>query len=161
MPWQAGAEQHGPYNNGNGGGWKTINSGGGSHVGKVDPAVVVGVQPGFKVSPGQPGYFKSETGCMSLSSFESLAGTLEPSEYGIQTPPFRERNYAPDSLILAYFGAHRDLSQVGAAALQSQAYLSMLAAALERKSDIESWRSTGIWGMLMWQLNEIWPTGGW
>jgi hypothetical protein len=152
VPWEAGAEQHGPYNNGNGGSWKTINSDG--EVGKSDPAVVVGVQPGFLVSAGQPGYFKSETGCMSLSSFESLAGTLDPSEYGIQTPPFRERNYAPDSLILNYFGAHRNLSEVGKSALQSQAYLSMLAAALERKSQIESWRSTGIWGMLMWQLNE-------
>jgi beta-mannosidase len=160
VPWQGGAEQHGPYNNGNGGMWRTINSNGGGGL-FTDPALLVAVQPGFLVSAGQPGYFKSETGCTSLSSYESMAATLKPTEYGVNTEPFRERNYAANSLILSYFGAHRDMSVVGVEALQSQTYLSMLAASLERKSDIESWRSTGIWGMLMWQLNEIWPTGGW
>ena len=148
------------YNNGNGGMWRTINSGGGGGL-FADPAVLVAVQPGYHVSPSQPGYFKSETGCTSMSSFESMSATLKPSEYGVNTEPFRERNYAANSLILSYFGAHRDMGAVGVKALQSQTYLSMLAAALERKSAIESWRSTGIWGMLMWQLNEIWPTGGW
>jgi hypothetical protein len=156
VPWQGGAEQHGPYNNGNGGMWRTINSNGGGGL-FTDPALLVAVQPGFLVSAGQPGYFKSETGCTSLSSYESMAATLTPTEYGVNTEPFRERNYASNSLILSYFGAHRDMSAVGVEALQSQTYLSMLAASLERKSDIESWRSTGIWGMLMWQLNEIWP----
>ena len=160
VPWQGGAEQHGPYNNGNGGMWRTINSGGGGGL-ITDPAVLVAVQPGFLVSPGQPGYFKSETGCTSLSSYESMSATLTPAEWGINTRPFRERNYAQNSLIWSYFGAHQNLSAVGVKALQSQTFLSMLAAALERKSDIESWRSTGIWGILLWQLNEIWPTGGW
>lgn len=162
---------------------RTINSGGGGDL-FANPAVVVGVQPGFLVSPGQPGYFKSETGCTSMSSFESMSTTLKPDEYGVNTEPFRERNYAANSLVLSYFGK-RDMGAVGVEALQSQTYLSMLAASMERKAQIESWRSTGIWGMLMWQvrpvplllqiarcrrslpallvpqLNEIWPTGGW
>ena len=25
----------------------------------------------------------------------------------------------------------------------------------------QAWRSSNVWGLLMWQLNEIWPTGGW
>ena len=147
VPWPGGAEQHGPYNNGNGGMWRSINSRGGGGL-FTDPALLVAVQPGFLVSPGQPGYFKSETGCTSMSSFESMSATLKPEEYGVNTPPFRERNYAANSLVLSYFGK-RDMGAVGVEALQSQTYLSMLAASLERKSDIESWRSTGIWGMLM------------
>eukprot|EP01052_Picozoa_sp_SAG31_P017595 SAG31_NODE_1211_length_9376_cov_2.931767_8_plen_136_part_00 len=131
--------------------WRTINSDGENGF-TTDPAVVVAVQPGFQVSPGQPGYFKSETGCTSMSSFESMSATLKPEEYGVNSEPFRERNYAANSLVLSYFGRQRDMSAVGIQALQSQTYLSMLAAALERKSDIESWRSTGIWGMLMWQV---------
>jgi hypothetical protein len=124
--------------------WHSINSDGGGSV-SDNPAVVVGVQPGFPVSAAQPGYFKSETGCTSMSSFESMAATLRPQEYGVNTAPFRERNYASNSLVLSYFGAHRNMSAVGVRALQSQLYLSMLAAALERRSQIESWRSTGIW----------------
>ena len=38
-------------------------------------------------------------------------------------------------------------------ALQAQTYLNMLGAGLQRKANIESWRSTNIWAMLMWQLN--------
>eukprot|EP01050_Picozoa_sp_SAG11_P009517 SAG11_NODE_900_length_6632_cov_2.693403_5_plen_158_part_00 len=137
--------------------WETINSGGGGAL-STDPAVVVAVQPGFLVAPGQPGYFKSETGVISLSSFESMSATLQPSEYGVNSAPFRKRNYAANSLIWSYFGMHQNLSAVGMEALQSQTYLSMLAAALQRKSDIESWRSTGIWGMLMCKctLSRIW-----
>jgi hypothetical protein len=137
--FQAGAEQHGPYNNGNGGMWRSINSGGGGSL-FADPAVVVAVQPGFLVSPGSPGFFKSETGCTAMSSFESMSATLKPDEYGVNTAPFRERNYAANSLILSYFGAHRNMAAVGVKALQAQTYLSMLAALLERKSDVESWR---------------------
>ena len=134
--------------------WRSINTGGGGEL-VTNPAVVVAVQPGFLVSAGQPGYFKSETGCTSMSSFESMSATLSPNEFGVNTAPFRERNYAANSLILSYFGP-RNMSSIGVQALQAQTYLSMLAASLERKSNIESWRSTGIWGMLMWQLNEIW-----
>ena len=104
---------------------------------------------------------KTETGCSVLQSFESLAGTLAPSEYGIHSSPFHERNYPGDPLILSYYGAKRDLDRVGADALKEECYLNMLAAGLQRKANIESWRSTNIWAMLMWQLNEIWPTGGW
>eukprot|EP00041_Stephanoeca_diplocostata_P026329 m.707884 g.707884 ORF g.707884 m.707884 type:complete len:298 (+) comp22937_c1_seq4:166-1059(+) len=34
-------------------------------------------------------------------------------------------------------------------------------AAFQRRTNIESWRSTNLWAVLLWQLNEIWPTGGW
>jgi len=37
----------------------------------------------------------------------------------------------------------------------------ILGQALEMKSTIEGKRSSNVWGTLIWQLNEIWPTGGW
>ena len=88
---------------------------------------------------------KTETGCSVLQSFESLSATLAPAEYGIHTGPFHERNYPGDPLILSYYGAKRDLDRVGAAALKEECYLNMLAAGLQRKANIESWRSTNVW----------------
>lgn len=35
----------------------------------------------------------------------------------------------------------------------------MLGQALEMKSNIETRRSTNQFGIIIWQLNEIWPTG--
>ena len=37
----------------------------------------------------------------------------------------------------------------------------MLGQALEMKSNIETRRGTNEFGTIIWQLNEIWPTGGW
>ena len=126
-------------------------------------------------------YAKTETGCSSLSSFESMAATLKPSEYGIHTDretycisccpsvskatelrctvvqssmwlwlcpssAFHERNYPGDPLIVSYFGLKEtDLDAVGVESFQRQLYLNMLAAGLQRKANIESWRSTNIW----------------
>ena len=33
--------------------------------------------------------------------------------------------------------------------------------ALKVKAEVEHYRSQNIFGLLVWQLNEIWPTGGW
>jgi hypothetical protein len=93
---------------------------------------------------GQPGYAKTETGCSSLSSFESMSATLKPSEYSIHSAPFHERNYPGDPIILSYFGS-RNLSESGVRPFQAQLYLNMLGAGLQRKANIESWRSTNIW----------------
>ena len=101
---------------------------------------------GHAVGPSEPGYAKTETGCSSLSSFESMAATLKPSEYGIHTDPFHERNYPGDPLIVSYFGLNdTDLDAVGVKSFQRQLYLNMLGAGLQRKANIESWRSTNIW----------------
>lgn len=42
-----------------------------------------------------------------------------------------------------------------------QLWLSQLAAALQMKQQIETFRATNIFGTLIWQLGEIFPTGGW
>ena len=73
-----------------------------------------------------------------------------------------QRNYACDSLIGALFGTPSDeLDSVGELVFKKQLYLCMAAAALTVKTQIEQYRSTNVFGLLTWQLNEIWPTGGW
>merc|ERR1719447_923163 len=74
-----------------------------------------------------------------------------------------QRNYPCDNLIFVYFGprAQASLNQTGEAAFKRQLYQCMLAQALVLKSDIERRRGKNELGHLVWQLNEIWPTGGW
>ena len=74
-PWPAGAEQHGPYQHG--GIFPAVNGGGGLIH---SPPTIVGVQPGHAVGTSEPGYMKTETGCSSLSSFESMSATLKGPE---------------------------------------------------------------------------------
>jgi hypothetical protein len=44
---------------------------------------------------------------------------------------------------------------------QKQLFQCMLSGALYVKSVIELNRSSNVSGLLVWQLSEIWPTGGW
>jgi len=73
----------------------------------------------------------------------------------MHSAPFHERNYPGDPIVLSYFGVNRNLSLSGEAAFKAQMYLNMLGAGLQRSTNIMSWRSTNVWGMLMWQLNEV------
>lgn len=152
-PWFVGQELHGPYQHG--GLFPSVNNAGGLFV----PPTVVSVQPAYPTGPAVGGYFRSETGCSVMSSFESMSGTLTPNNYGLHTPPFHQRNYPCDNIIESYFGT-QNFTVVGEEPFKRVLYLCMLAQGIQRKTDIESWRSTNDWGILMWQLNEIWPTGG-
>lgn len=71
-----------------------------------------------------------------------------------------ERNYPCDNIITVYFGPD-DFNATGEAAFKKQLYQCMLGQALHMKSNIETRRSTNQFGIIIWQLNEIWPTGGW
>ncbi len=53
------------------------------------------------------------------------------------------------------------MDEVSALSLQRVCWQQMIAQMLQQKADIETRRSTNAWGTLTWQLNEIWPTGGW
>ena len=53
------------------------------------------------------------------------------------------------------------LCQVGEQAFKKQLYLCMMGQALLIKSNIETRRSLNELGIIVWQFNEIWPTGGW
>jgi len=53
------------------------------------------------------------------------------------------------------------LNPVGELAFKKQLYQCLSGQALVMKSDIESRRASNEFGTVVWQLNEIWPTGGW
>ena len=74
-----------------------------------------------------------------------------------------ERNYPCDSLINVYFGMHPDsyFNTTGEVPFKRQLYQCLLSSALNIKQDIETRRSKNELGILVWQFNEIWPTGGW
>lgn len=72
-----------------------------------------------------------------------------------------ERNYPCDTHIQAYFGNFTSLDTVGERAFQEQTFHCMMAQTLWMKGEIETRRSRNSYGLLIWQLNENWPTGGW
>ena len=84
-------------------------------------------------------------------------------QIGLESESLHERNCPCHSHIQSYFSvsSNMSLSGIGEAAFKKQLYLCMLAQAFQRTAWIAAWRSSNIWGLLMWQLNEIWPTGGW
>jgi len=71
-----------------------------------------------------------------------------------------QRNYPCDNISIVYWG-NQDFTAVGEAAFKRQLYRCLIGQALVLKSDIETRRSTNEFGTVTWQLNEIWPTGGW
>jgi hypothetical protein len=127
---------------------------------------------------GQQNIFASEFGSSVFSSFESMAPTLAKEHWGVHggAPPdtchggfaskcegsntMAQRNYACDSIIASYFGAG-DFDAVGEEVFKKQLWQCMVGQALLIKSDIEARRATNQFGIIVWQLNEIWPTGGW
>jgi hypothetical protein len=158
QPLHHGEEEHGPYFGG--GGWPAIN-GGGKPFG---PNLIIQIPSDLStLGAAHTGYMRTETGMTSMSSFESMSALLPESQWGLETESMHERNYPCHSGIQSYFsaGANMSLSEVSAAAFKRQLYLCMLAQAMERKAAIEMWRTSNVWALLLWQLNEIWPTGGW
>ena len=71
-------------------------------------------------------------------------------------------SYPCDSILLTYFGGQQsDLDVVGEQAFKKQLWQCLYGQALVLKTYIEQHRSTNTYGLQIWQLNEIWPTGGW
>ena len=68
-----------------------------------------------------------------------------------------------DNLIDVYFGNQPDgyFNQTGEAVFKRQLYQCLIAQAIHMKGNIEARRGRNELGMLVWQFNEIWPTGGW
>jgi len=149
-------ETHGYYQHGDG--FKTVDNGDGVlHL--FNP----NIPPPLKKSTTGPevsAIYASEFGCCGMSSFESMAPTLAPNHWSLHAPPMSQRNYPCDNIIIVYWG-NQDFSAVGEAAFKRQLFQCLIGQALVLKSDIETRRSTNEFGTVTWQLNEIWPTGGW
>ena len=168
-------ETHGPYQHGNG--WIAVNSADFDPSRNGVPTIVSKTNTSVLL----PSVFGSEFGTVVMSSFESMSAYLKQNHWGLhggapdercKAPgpcdgknPMAERNYDCDPLIRRYFGdeaAKADtLNSTGEIAFKRQLYQCMLSQALEIKSDIEHRRSTNTYGTIVWQYNEIWPTGGW
>jgi hypothetical protein len=73
------------------------------------------------------------------------------------------RSYSQDSIVQSHFSSTAvNYSVIGdSKTFARQLWLSQLAAALQMKQQIETFRATNIFGTLIWQLGEIFPTGGW
>jgi len=113
-----------------------------------------------------------------FSSFESMAPTLAKEHWSIHggAPPdvctggfaskckgnntMAQRNYPCDNIIVQYFG-ESNFDEVGETTFKQQLWHCMVGQALLVKSDIESRRASNTFGIIVWQYNEIWPTGGW
>ena len=114
--------------------------------------------------PQQRGTFASEFGASVFSSFESMAPTLDrATDWSAHASVMTERNYPADNFVQVYFGAaaRAALRESGALALQRACWFQTVAQMLQQKGDIEARRSANAQGTVTWQLNEIWPTGGW
>jgi len=110
-----------------------------------------------------------------------MSGTLRPEHWGIhggEIPDrcwnlvgmenvcsgpnaLAQRNYPCDTYIQKAFGDVIGLDAVGEMAFQAHLYQCLIAQTLWLKNTIEARRSENSFGLLIWQLNENWPTGGW
>jgi beta-galactosidase/beta-glucuronidase len=155
-------ETHGPYQHG--AGFETVDGAAALNLfpANVPPSLVSTDAASF--GPQQPGTLASEFGASVWSSFESMAPTLDPkTDWSAHNPAMHERNYPADNFVQVYFGeeARAGLDELGALSLQRACYFQMLGQMLQQKGDIEARRTANSQGMVTWQLNEIWPTGGW
>jgi hypothetical protein len=181
--WSAGNEDHRFYQAGVGAwNWTTVVFDPWTQAHTFDPALPPGVAgPGAR-GVGAPSTFVSEFGSSSMSSFESMSGTLAPDSWGLHggnkpsncTKPAQggffgpctgrnamaQRNWAADNLVWSYFGPAL-LNASGEAGFKGGLFQSMLSAALNMQSVVEAHRSANYLGAIEWQLNEVWPTGGW
>lgn len=176
--WSAGNEDHRFYQAGVGAyNWTTVVFDPWSQAHTFDPMLPPSVAPSGARGPGATSVFVSEFGSSSMSSFESMAGTLDPSSWGLHgggkfsnctRPPagtffapcagrnaMAQRNWAADNLVWSYFGPAM-LNASGEAGFKGGLFQSMIAAALNMQTVIESHRSANYLGAIEWQLNEVW-----
>jgi hypothetical protein len=128
-----------------------------------------------------PNTFASEFGVVHASSFESMSPTLAQEHWGLHAGQpddtcqggfsavckgpnvMAQRNYPMDNLLDVYWGTGSPtwLNTTGEASFKKQLWQSLIASALNIKSNIETRRQDNQFGIIVWQYGEIWPTGGW
>ena len=172
-------EQHGPYQHGDG--WPAVN-GDNNNANAFDPMLPLDeLNHEERIGLQYPNLFTSEFGSVGWSSFESVAPTVASEHWALHggaAPDdcndggwpskckgdnvMSQRNYPCDSIIFQYFGGtSADLDVVGEMPFKKQLYQCLMGQALVLRGYIEQHRATNTYGLQIWQLNEIWPTGGW
>jgi beta-mannosidase len=169
-------ETHGPYQHGTG--FPAVNGASkfqpvSDHMNAGMPITMPSGKSGTTVGLGKANIFASEFGSSVYSSFESMSPTLAKEHWGMHGggPPdnceggfaskcqgtnvMAQRNYPCDNIIDKYFGL-ADASAVGELPFKKQLWQCMVGQSLLLKSDIETRRSTNQFGIIVWQLNEIW-----
>lgn len=167
-------ETHSPYQGGSG--FPCVN--GQDDIKLFDPMMPNSFNNQTKVGLSSPSVFVSEFGSIGFSSFHSLSAVISPSFWALHgaSPPdtcvggpdkvctgnnvFAQRNYPCDNLIVTYFG-EQDFETVNEKRFRGHLYECMLAQAFDVKGVIEQQRSQNVYGTIIWQLGEIWPTCGW
>ena len=112
-----------------------------------------------RTGPGHPGFFRSEFGAVSWSSFEAMRDQLPPDRWSMKsacgsTDPHAclLRNHRGDNVIQQFFGsaaAHPGTDTLGEQPFKRSLYRSMISAMLMHKTNIESWRSQNVQGLLV------------
>lgn len=166
-------ETHGPYQHGTG--FAAVNGAAKLELFPSNIPITLKSEP---IGPGFHNIFASEFGSSVYSSFESMSPTLEPKHWGIHAGmkpdncsggfaskckgpnPMSQRNYPCDNIIDVYFNAS-NFDLVGEDVFKKQLWQCMVGQALLIKQNIETRRSSNQFGIIVWQFNEIWPTGGW
>lgn len=168
-------EVHGPYYHGSG--FPSVN--GGNTLKLIDSKIPLNLQQ-KDVGATFQNQMASEFGASVMSSFESMSATLAPEHWSLHAGQpndncdsswdstctgdnvMAQRNYPCDNFIYSYFGSVGHNFNVSSEAnFKKQLYQCMTAQALLLKQNIEELRGGNTFGILVWQYNEIWPTGGW
>ena len=147
-------EHHGPYLHGTG--WPSINDLSGILV-PFAPLTPPPLLSSSAVGLSERGAFISEYECVAMSSDFSMNVTLAEEERSLHSKQMLQRNYPCDNLIDAYFG---NVSS-SLARWSLNLYACNMAQMLHMSGQIAIFRAGNSFGVQTWQLNEIWPTGGW
>ncbi|CAK0819957.1 unnamed protein product [Prorocentrum cordatum] len=170
-------EVHGPYQHGTG--FPAVNNHGGV-LQLFDSDIPLKLQE-TKTGPALQNLFTSEFGGAVMSSFESMSPTLDPKHWSLHAGQpsdtcedgptvqckganvMAQRNYPCDNFVEVFFGKSgaSHFNSSGEFTFKKQLYQCMLGHALHIKGKIEGLRASNSFGVIVWQYNEIWPTGGW
>ena len=147
----------------------------------LQPAALGPCPPAAGDPTRRAGEFTSEFGVGQPASFENMAPTLSPPFWGMHGgahPPdncsggfahtctggnvMAQRNYGCDDAWASYFPPGSNLSvslgDSGADAFRAQTFLCQLITALQLRALVQQERSVNKFGLLTWQLGEMWPT---
>ena len=84
---------------------------------------------------------------------------MPPDQWGMSTAAAKNRNWNASNVILAFFGpqaVYPGMAEAGEVAFKRQLYQSMIGQLLFLKTEIETWRSSNVFGTTFW----MYATGG-